>query len=187
MVVEVALGRERVVDPVADGVAQLGLGHAAVQGQGGDEVHVVHAGGGGDVEHGLDDPLAHVGPPHRREGQADVVEADGELHARVQQRSQRRAVAEGLSQRTTDLGVGVLEGFERLAGVEDSAATGGETLQAQALAVVEQDGRGRAVDLEDEARAGHQRLSLSRSARRSKAILTAPRRPAVAAWSMASS
>ena len=60
------MGGEGVVDAVADGVAQLGLGHAAVQGEGRDEVHVVDAGRGGQVEHRLDDPLADVGPAHRR-------------------------------------------------------------------------------------------------------------------------
>ena len=39
-----AVGGEGLVDPVAQGVAQLGLGHPAVQGQGGDEHHVVDAG-----------------------------------------------------------------------------------------------------------------------------------------------
>ena len=79
---EQAVRGEGVVDPVADGVAQLGLGHAPVQGQGADQHHVVDAGGGGQVEHRLDDPLAVVGPVHRRQRQGDVVEGDGEPHAR---------------------------------------------------------------------------------------------------------
>ena len=61
-VVEQAVRREGVVDPVAQGVAQLGLGHAPVQREGGDEVDVVDARLGGHVEHGLDDALADVGP-----------------------------------------------------------------------------------------------------------------------------
>jgi hypothetical protein len=75
VVVEQAVGSERVVDAVADGVAQLVLGHAPVQREGGDEVHVVDAGRGGQVEHRLDDPLADVGPLHLRQRQRDVVEA----------------------------------------------------------------------------------------------------------------
>ena len=59
----------------------------------------------------------------------------------------------------------------------------GSCLEPEALAVPEQDGRRRAVDVEDEAGTGHQRLF---SLRRSKATLTAPRRPALAACSMAS-
>ena len=43
VVVQQAVRGEGVVDPVADGVAQLGLGHAPVQGEGGDEVDVVDA------------------------------------------------------------------------------------------------------------------------------------------------
>ena len=46
-----AVGGEGVVDPVAQGVAQLGLGHPAVQRQGGDQHDVVDAGLGRQVEH----------------------------------------------------------------------------------------------------------------------------------------
>ena len=44
VVVEQPAWGEGVVDAVADGVAQLGLGHAPVEGEGGDEVDVVDAG-----------------------------------------------------------------------------------------------------------------------------------------------
>ena len=82
---------------------------------------------------------------------------------------------------------GSLQGRQRLARVEDPAAAGGEPLEPERLAVVEEDRRRGAIDVEDEAGTGHQMLSLSRSDRRSKAILTAPRVPASAAWAMASS
>ena len=179
--------REGVVDTVADRVAQLRLGHPAVQRERRDEVDVVDAGRGRQVEHRLDHPLAHVGPAHRREREADVVERDGELHARLEQRPQGRRVAERVVEGVADGGVGILEGVERLAGVQHAGATGRQLLEPEALAVVEEDRWGRAVDLEDEPRTGHQMLSLSRSDRRSKAILTAPRAPAAAAWAMASS
>ncbi len=93
-------------------MAQLGLGHAPVQRQGGDDVHVVHAGVGGEVEHRLDDALADVGAAHRRQRQRDVVEGDGELHAREEQRRQRIAV-DRVEQRVADGGVDVLERGER--------------------------------------------------------------------------
>ena len=157
VVVEQAVGGEGVVDAVADGVAQLGLGHAAVQGEGGDEVHVVDAGGGGQVEHGLDDPLADVGPLHRGQRQRDVVEGDGELHARAQQRGQRaRCRRCGFSSAWRMAPSGSVERRERLGRVDDAAAAGGELLEAEALAVVEQDRRRRPVDVEHEAGAGHQ-------------------------------
>ena len=161
VVVEEAVGREGVVHAVADGVAQLGLGHAAVQGQRRDEVHVVDPGRRGQVEHGLDHPLPHVGPAHRGQRQADVVEGDGELHARLEQRAQRGRVAERVVQRVADGGVGIVERRERLAWVEHAGAAGGQLLEPEPLAVVEEDRWGRAVDLEDEPGRGIRRcLSL---------------------------
>ena len=66
---------EGVVDPVSERVAQLLLGHAAVQGQGGDQHHVVHAGRGRHLEDLLDHELADVGGAHRRQGERHVVES----------------------------------------------------------------------------------------------------------------
>ena len=63
------MGRKGIEDPVAHGMAQLGVGHAPVQAQGRDEHDVVDTAGGGEVEHRLDDALAVVGPAHRRQGQ----------------------------------------------------------------------------------------------------------------------
>ena len=181
------MGSEGVVHAVADRVPELGLGHAAMQGEGGDQVDVVDAGLRGDVEHGLDDALAHVGAAHGREREADVVEGDGELHPRLQERSQRSGVAEGVLERGPDGRVGVVEGGQRLGRVQDPAAARGQLLEAERFAVVEEDRRRGAVHLEDEPRTRHQMESLSRSDRRSKAILTAPREPADAAWATASS
>ena len=99
---ELAVRLEGVVDAVADGVAQLGLGHAAMQGEGGDEVDVVDAGLGGEVEDGLDDALADVGPAHLRQRQADVVEGDRQPHPGEQQGAQRLGidrVVEGVADR----------------------------------------------------------------------------------------
>jgi hypothetical protein len=150
------VGGEGVVDPVADGVAQLGLGHAAVQGEGGDDVDVVDAGLGGQVEDRLDDALAHVGAAHGGQRKRDVVEGDGQRHAGAQQAAQGRAVAQGVVEGMTDGALGVVEGLERLARVEHAAAAGGQLLQPQALAVVEQHRGRRPVDVEHESGAGHQ-------------------------------
>ena len=88
-----AVGGEGVEDAVAERVAQLGVGHAPVQRQRGDEHHVVHAGLGGELEHLLDHELADVGAAHGGKRQRHVVEGDGELHARPQQRPQGLGVA----------------------------------------------------------------------------------------------
>ena len=155
VVVEQAVRRERVVHAVADGVAQLGLGHAPVQGQGGDQVDVVDARGRGEVEHRLDHALAHVGASHRGEREADVVEGDRELHPGPEQGAERLGVAEGVVEGVADGAVDVVERVEGLARVQHAAPAGGEPLEAERLAVVEQDRRGRLVDLQDEAGAGH--------------------------------
>ena len=179
-----AVGRERVVHAVAHGVTQLRLRHAPVQREGGDEHDVVHAGLGGQVEHGLDHPLADVGPAHGRKGEGDVVEGDGEAHARPQQGGQRRGVAQRLRQRPAYLLDGIGQGLQRLGRVHDPAARG-QALEAPALAVPEQRRRGGPVHLEHESGPGaHADAALV--ARRSKATFTPPRRPAAAACSIAS-
>ena len=48
-VVEKALGGERLVDTVPDRVAEFTLGHPTVDGQGGDQVHVIDTGVGRQV------------------------------------------------------------------------------------------------------------------------------------------
>ena len=181
VVVEPATRSEGVVHPVADRVAQLVLGHAPVQGEGGDDLDVVDAGGGRRVEHRLDDALAHVGLAHLREREADVVEADGELHVGEEERGQRLRVAQRILERSGDRAVDVLHPRKRFRGVDDPATACGKLLEREALAVVEQDRWGGAVDVDDQSGAGHQGVFL-----RSNAILVAPRRPASAAWEMAS-
>ncbi len=183
VVVEPALGGERVVDPVTDRAPQLGLGHPSVQCECGDELDVVDTGVGRHVEHGFDDALADVGPLHLGQRQRDVVERDRQLHPRTQQRGQRLGV-ERVEQRVADRTVDVVHAIERL-GCVDGPGAGRQLVQAQALAVVEQQRGSGAVDVEDEPGAGHQRF-LSRSLRMSNAIFTPPRRPAVAACSIAS-
>ena len=106
-------GGERVVDAVPERVAQLLLGHAAMQGQRGDEDDVVDARLCRHVQHRLDDHLADVRRLHRRQGQGDVVEADGELHAGTQECRQGVAVADGVQQRVADGPVGVVDRLHR--------------------------------------------------------------------------
>ena len=119
-----AVRGEGVVDPVAERVAQLVLGHAPVQGERGDQHDVVDARLGRHVEHRLDDHLADVGRLHRRQRQRDVVEADRQLHARAQQRRQRVAVADRVQQGVADGPVRVLDRLHRLGGVDDPAPLG---------------------------------------------------------------
>ena len=187
MVVEAAVRREGVVDAVADGVAQLVLGHAAVQGERGDEVDVVDAGRGGQVEHGLDDALAHVGPAHRRQRQGDVVERDGELHAR------RGAARAGVASRRAGCrgrGGSRRRGPRGRRAARRGRARGCARPAASRAGSPRRGGRGSAGSSgrpRGRTRDGaSDAVSLS-FRRRSKAILTAPRAPAAAAWAMASS
>ncbi|CAB4816141.1 unannotated protein [freshwater metagenome] len=64
MLVQLTAGSEGVVHAVAERVAKLVLGHAAVQRERRDDVHVVHAHLGSGVEDRLDDTLADVGAAH---------------------------------------------------------------------------------------------------------------------------
>ena len=109
VLVEHAARVERVVDAVAECVAQLVLVHPSVQAERGDDVHVVDAGLGRHVEHRLDHALADVGASHLRQRQADVVERDRQLHAGEQQRGQRVLVVR-VQQRVLDRAVDVVEG-----------------------------------------------------------------------------
>ena len=155
-----ALWGERVVDPVADGVSKFGLGHAAMQGQGTYQHHVVDTGAGGQVENRLDDPLAVVRAVHGRQRQGDVVEGDGQPHAREQQLRQRGRV-EGMEQGLDDGLVGVVERVEGLRRVDHPRPSGRQPLEPEALPVPRQDGRGGAVDVEHKTGTRHDGLASS--------------------------
>ncbi len=180
---EEAVRGERVVDAVPERVTQFLLGHAAMQGQSGDEDDVVHARLCRHVQHRLNDHLPDVRGFHRRQGQGHVVEADGELHAGAEQRRQGVSVADRVQQRVANGPVGVVDRLHRLGRVNHPAALG-ERLEREPLAVPEQGRWGGRVHLEDEAgSAAHQVGPFPTS----NAIFTAPRRPAAPAWATASS
>ena len=60
---------ERGEDALADDVAYLVFGHAAVKAERGDDVQVVDARLGGHVDHLFHHELAHIGRGHWRKGQ----------------------------------------------------------------------------------------------------------------------
>ena len=156
VVVGELVGPEGKEHPLADGPADLGGGHPAVQRVGDDQFDVVDAGFGRPGQDRLDDALADVGQPHRRQRQADVVERDGELHARAQQFAQRRGVDRRV-ERGFDRGCRVVEAGKDLRRVDDAGAER-EAFEAQALAGVHEQRRGSFVDLENEAGTGHERI-----------------------------
>ena len=180
---EQSVGRKRVVHPMSERVTQLVLGHPSMQGQRRHQHHVVNAGVRRHVEHGLDDHLADVGCLHRRQGQRDVVETDRELHAGEEQRRQWVAVAQRVEQGVADGAVRIVECLHGL-GCVDHPAPLGQGLDGEALAVPEKGRRGGLVHLEHETGTAAHRVRLFAM---SKAILTAPRRPAAPAWATASS
>ena len=178
-----AVGGEGVVDPVAQGVTQLLFGHAAMQRQRRHQLHVVDACLRRHVEHGLDHHLADIGRLHGGQRQRDVVEADGELHARAEESRQGVPVALWMEQRVADGAIGILDRLHGLGCVHDATAFR-QRLEAEGLAAPEQGRWRRLVHLEDEAWAAAHRIGPFRT---SNAILTAPRRPAAPAWATASS
>ena len=96
-------------------MAQLGLGHPPVQGEGADQLHVVDAGLGRQIEHGLDDTLADVGATHLRQRQGDVVEGDRQSHVWEQQRRQWILV-DRVEQGVADGAIDVVDRGQRLGG-----------------------------------------------------------------------
>jgi hypothetical protein len=89
VVIAQMLGEERAEYPFADGAAKLGGRHPAMQRVRGDQLDIVDAGRGGELEDLLDDPLPDVGRPHRGKRQRDVVEDDRQPHPGAEQLRQR--------------------------------------------------------------------------------------------------
>src|SRR3984957_5186992 len=154
-----------------------------MQGQRRHQLHVVDTGLRRHVQHGLDHHLADIGRLHGRQRQRDVVEADGELHARTEKGRQGVPVALRMQQRVTYGAIGILDRLHGLGRVHDATAFR-QRLEAEGLAAPEQGRWRRLVHLEDKAWAATHRIGPFRT---SNAILTAPRRPAAPAWATASS
>jgi len=95
-------------------------------------VHVVDSGCGRKIEHRFDHALARIGTTHLRQRQADVVERDGELHAREQLCGQWVLLVR-VQQRMADRAVDVADRLERLGRVDHATATGGQLLEAEVL------------------------------------------------------
>ena len=130
MLQEQSVGGEGVEDAVTEGVAQL-VRRSCAGARPGRTIKTTSStpACGSQVEDRLDDPLAVVGLLHRGQRQGDVVERDGQLHARPQQLGQRLGVADGVQQGLADGRVRIAEGGQGLGGVDD-AAPGGQLLQA---------------------------------------------------------
>src|SRR5260370_19224492 len=90
-------------------------------------------------------------------------------------------VVQRLGQRPLDRGLRIGHRLEGVGGVHDARAER-QLLEPHPLAEVEEDGRSVAVDLDDSSRTRHQTFKLLKS----KATFTAPRRPALIAYAIAS-
>ncbi|CAB4723496.1 unannotated protein [freshwater metagenome] len=152
-VVELALRVEGAEDPLPHDVLQLRGGHPPVQRVGRDDLDVVDAGRRGQGQHLLDDPLADVGSAHRRQRQRQVVEGDREPHPGEEQLRQRVGVRR-VQQRVEDRALDVGDRGQRLRRVDHPGAEG-EGLEPEAESLVDDQGRGPVVDLEDESGTTH--------------------------------
>ena len=112
VVVVITIGIVVGEDPRPDHALHFPLGHLPVQGIGDDDVNVVDAVTGEHVEHDLEHRLANVGRRHRRQRQTDVVNRDGDAHARFELRKQRIA-AERMIERVTDGSFTIRQTFDR--------------------------------------------------------------------------
>ena len=148
VVVVEALRPVGVEDLRADHVPHLGSRHAAVERGGDDDLDVLDAVIGEQLEHDREHALAHVGRAHRGEGERDVVDGDDDLHPGAELRVERIGavrVAEGVADGRVD----VLQGLERLARV-DGARAGGEVDVDEAIAREDRPRRATAVERDHE-------------------------------------
>ena len=148
-----------VEDLGADHPFDLGLGHRAVQGQGDRHLDILDAMLLEHVEEDLEDRLADVRAPHRRQRDADVVDGDRDLHARLEPGVQRRGIALGIVERVADRRPAVRDAFHRRFWI-DRPRAGRKGLEHEVFPVVEHAGEG--VLLED----AHVRRCRRRSAHR---------------------
>ena len=167
-------------DAVADDVAQLVIGHPPVQAKRGDDVKVVDARLSGHVDDLFHHELAYIGRGHGRQWQREVVERDRQLHPASQQRLQR-IVLQRLGQRPLDRTFRMRDRLERVRRIDD-ARSERHLFQPDAFPEVKEHRRRVAIDFNHRARSRHQILNR----RRSNATFTAPRRPALIAYSIAS-
>src|SRR5919106_800308 len=173
-----ALRPERAEHPLPDDRFDLLPGHPAVERVRHQELHVLDATAGRQLEDLLQYQLPHVRWVHRRQGQRDVVERDREPHPRAKELRERlrtQRVHDRVPDRAADVG----ERRERVGRVHHPRAER-EPLDAEALAAMHQQRRRPLVHLEHEARPGHE------SSLGSNATFGVPSRPALMAWSIAS-
>src|SRR5581483_8719716 len=164
-------------------VLDLVRGHPAVQRVRHRELEVLDARSCGELDDLLEDELAHVGGPHRRQGQRDVIDRDRELHPRPEELGKRFGV-QGVRDRVPDRPAHVPDPRQRVRWVDHPRAER-ELLQPEPLALVDQERRGPLVHLQHEPRPRHVRNPLY-SACGSNATFNVPSLPAASAWSIAS-
>ncbi len=123
-------------------------GHAPVDRRGDDDLDVLDAVIGEELEHDGEHALADVGPAHGRQRERDVVDRDDDLHPGPQLGVERIA-AEGVVDRVADGRVDVLEGVDGRPRVDDARADGQVDLEDLVAA---EDGPRRAalLDRDDE-------------------------------------
>ena len=156
--VEEILRPEGAEDALAHHAADLVGGHAPVQGGRHDDLDVLDALAGGELDHLLEDALADVGQRHRRQWDRDVVDGDRQLHPGLQELGERLGVPHGVQQGMTDRGLHVPDPGESVGRIHH-AGSEGELLHAEALPFVDEQRRGPLVHLEHESGSGHRSSS----------------------------
>jgi hypothetical protein len=149
VVVRIAVGEVRVEDLRPHHALHLARGHAAVEGVGDEQVDVVDAAVGEQVEDDFEDDLPDVRRAHRRQRDRDVVDGDEHLHARPELRVQGIATF-GMVDGPADRGAPVGERLDWRIG-EDDARPDRDLLE-QDVAVGKQQPRRRLAVLDDDLR-----------------------------------
>ena len=141
VLVQHATRGKSIVNTVAEHVSQFVFSHTAMEGKRRDDVDVVDTSVCCEVENRFNNALTNIGTRHFGEWQRDVVECDGEFHAREQECWQRVHL-DGVQQCMANSRVNVINGCFWLGSINDSGAVGWQFFQRIVFATPKKNGRG---------------------------------------------
>ena len=144
VLVQHATRGKSIVNTITQHVSQFVFSHTAMEGKRRDDMDVVNTSFCSKVENRFNDALTNVGACHFGKWQRNVVEGNGEFHAREQERWQWVHL-DGVQQCMTNCSIDVVDGCFWLWSVNDSRAIGRQLLEGVVFTAPKKNGWGRAV------------------------------------------